>query len=325
MSAVQKNINIHTFEIKKEILKYLTSHVKINNIGNHYLSINRDRDLDVIMNKNHKYTVSLEKSGIRSWYMFFVANGIYFAISIPFGALTEDIKIYPVNLKVNKTLYEGTIFEGIYLIKGQLKYVYVNEVYLLEGNTMINYNRNERLNMISRCIEENFTRDTDFIFDVDFGEELFCSPQDKSHDDLLDENEEALQESNDMLISVSLIKQLYAKTKSDTSISAWNFYPNRLTEPIYFYSLRPNDRVDEITRIEIFKIKKTNTTDVYILYDTKDNVIGNAYIENSMVSKKFREQFEQNEKKYSSKKAQKNPQSSMMYAKCIYVNDFDGG
>jgi hypothetical protein len=322
MSDIQKNINLNSNETKREILRYISNHIKINsNVGNFYSQITKDKDLDAIMNPALKYSVSLEKMGVRSWYLFFKMNNVYYAITMPFSSLLEsgEWRIFPITLKVNKSLYEGTIFEGVYVLKNQLKYVFINEVYLLEGNTMINYMRKERMIRMVTCIEKNFARDTDYIFDIDPSEPIFDQDQEK--------------------ISIDQIKKLYAKTKSDSTISSWIFYPNRLYDTVFYYHLRQNDRMDEITRAQTFKIKKTNTTDVYILYDSNERIVGEAYVENIQASKSLREQFEKLEKKSNGGKKNKNNAdvdgitkgtnnkdtsiSPILWARCVYSPVFN--
>lgn len=259
-----KNIKINQVETKNKILKYLYSHDLDYRIK--YTSIINNQDLDFI--KYNDYIICPRFGGTRSWILFFYdeASEVYYAINFPKRNPKRkcDITIYPIDIKVEKKFYCGTIMEGIYYRFEDKRYLIVDEVYVLAGENQLLKSKEDRLNYLSDYFKNNISFESKYAMYV----------------------------SQYYHINQSSLKDLFYKIKEDSRIQEIIFYPNIYGRKIYNYTIIDSDLEDNVIEIAIFTMQKTACSDVYYLFiKNTSNKIGIAHIPDIKTSKKCKSWF----------------------------------
>jgi len=189
-----KNMNLHTKKIKNLILKYLNK-----NINTEYkiFRIEKDGDLDDI--KKGQYLVCPRYEGVRSWIVFIKIDKVYYAVNFPkYNKIKNmELNIYPIDFPVSSKLYYGTIMEGIYFKKEDIRYLIIDEVYLLEGQPQLLKPKDDRLTYLTQYLASHITRITKFQMYV----------------------------SKFYLLERNHLEDLYERIKSNNNICELIFYP----------------------------------------------------------------------------------------------------
>lgn len=257
-----KNINLKSSDTKNIILNYL---YKSNiNINLKPCVITSEKDLDTI--RDNDYMICPRVGGSRVWVLFFTTNDIYYAVSFPKHSQTkkEILRIHPIDIRVRKELYRGTIMEGIYNADNEKKYIIIDEVYMIAGEDQRLKSKENRIEQLEYHIKKSITTDVKFSL-------------------LINQFYHINQES---------LKNLYDKIKSDPSIQEIIFYPKIYGQKIFSYTILDTDLIDDIIKISPYRMKKTSNPDVYNLYlPTKNTKIGIAYIPNIEISKICKQWF----------------------------------
>jgi hypothetical protein len=187
----------------------------------------------------------------------------------------KDVKVYPVELRVNPAIYDGTILEGVLIKNGDKRKFIINDAYYLNGSDI----RNEKLN--NKMINLKIFLKSIIYSDLEFSN-----------------IEVILNKFYDM----SEIEKAGKEGQNITGVNGLNFYPEYSgIKLIYLFSDELTDIKDEVKSIhysekkedtsyleikskldeivykspvkqdtpkyyETFEIHKTKTFDVYELY-----------------------------------------------------------
>jgi len=264
MTTINKNKDLSQTNVKDSIIKYFLSKVTLDY---QVQQITCEQDLKTI--KENEYTITPKYRGQKSWIVFVrLGENNYYAISFPKNKLnSKDLQLYPINLMIEKRIYDGTIMEGVYY-KNSMgnKILIIDEIYILEGRDMLREKRDTRLDQTSKYFQENIERSLDYQIYV-------CS-----HYAPIQFN----------------MKNLFDLTKTDQQIEGWMFYPNYYHKQlqIYYYEIKLTDLSEEVTQFAIFMMRKTQLPDIYDLYDAVQR-IGHAYVPNADATKKFKSWFKE--------------------------------
>jgi hypothetical protein len=262
MTTICKNKDLTQVKIKDNIIKYFLSKVSLDY---QVQPLTNEQDLKTI--KDNEYSITPKYRGQKSWIIFIrIGECNYYAVSFPKNKLnSKDLQLYPINLMIEKRIYDGTIMEGVY-IKNSVgnKILIIDEIYYLEGKDMLKEKRDIRLDITSKYFQENIERSLDY--------QIYVCTHFTSNENHL--------------------KNLYDLTKTDQQIEGWMFYPNYYHKqlPIFYYEIKLTDLSEEVTQFAIFNMKKTQITDIYELYNNEQK-IGHAFVPNAEATKKFKSWF----------------------------------
>lgn len=265
-----KNPDIHSEETKNKILKYLNSNIPKSNAN--YEQLYDMSQLEII--KDNDYIVCPKINGVRSWIIFFREDEKYYAVSFPKHSQKkrDSIRIFSIDVSVEKTYYRGTIMEGIYYREGNKKYLIIDEIYKLFGKDQLIKSKGERLDSMSSIIKTSINNSEFYSICVGKYYEI---------------------NKNSLLC-------LFQEIKSDQNIRDIIFYPKMYGGKIYNYTIVISDLTDDVVKTEYFYLEKTNNPDVYnILLNKSGNneKIDIAYIPNMETSKKCKSWFKNSKKK----------------------------
>lgn len=262
-----KNPNLGSRETKNKILQYLYKNVIDLNVKQEPIC---KGDMEYI--RDNDYVICPRFSGTRSWIIFFNVGNDYFAVNFPKHSQRkkEDLRIHPINVRINKEFYRGTIMEGIYYQRDEKKFLVIDEVYLLAGEDQRLKSKDDRLTNLARYIKTSIETCQDFCICV----------------------------SQFYQINKRSLRDLYEKIKADTFIQEIIFYPKLYGSKIFSYTILDSDLVDRIIKISQFQLQKTSSPDVYnlIALDTGKK-IDIAYIPDMETSKKCKQWFKDSKKK----------------------------
>jgi len=263
--ANQKTFGIHKIDnivinddIKNQVINYI--YESINLVDFKYKILEYEMDLPIL--KERKYYVSPNYNGLHGLLVFMKYLDKYVSIIVDRRTLKfyknqinlADIKMIPVVAKVNSMIYNGSIFEGVLLYSGNnnVKNYVINDVYKLCGKSILDDTIINKMIHISALIEaESIDGGINFIIN-------------KLH------NFNEIQK---------LMNQTIPNSKYCSSIKGLAFHPEISgTKLVYLYSncseteetekpIKTNNiAVVKSDITAIFKMKKTETIDVYHLY-----------------------------------------------------------
>jgi hypothetical protein len=263
-----KNEKLGHREVKNKILKYLyTNNINLN--LKHEI-ITGDMDLDNI--RDNDYIICPRFGGTRSWIIFFHTGPYYYAVNFPKHSQKkkEDLYIHPIEMSVSKEFYKGSIMEGIYFRMDDKRYLIVDEIYLFAGENQLLKPKEDRLNMLSKCIKVGTNINDNYSMHV----------------------------SQYYNIDKRSLQNLYDKIKADSKIQEIIFYPQIYGRKIYSYAIMDSDLNDNIINISNFILQKTDNPDVYNLLSVpSEKKVDIAYIPDIETSKKCKQWFKNTGKK----------------------------
>lgn len=235
----KKNLDLNQKTVKDKLLRYLYRNVNIDSAHNEILL---DRDLDAI--KNGDYVICPRLQGVRSWIMYCKIDDVYYGVDFPKHneQKIDSLKIFPINVKIQKDIYKGTIMEGIYFKMDDIMYLVIDEVYKLAGKDKLIKSKIDRLEEINKFLQDNVQQNPNFKLNVC----QYYMPNKNS------------------------LTECYEKIKMDSKIQGLTFFPSIHGQKIFYYPINELDILDDITRISTFVMKKTVKSDVYNLYTLKE-------------------------------------------------------
>ena len=258
----KKNINLNSDGTRRKIFKFLIENTA--KINDSIIPITSIDNLDQI--KNNEYIVCPVLHGTRSWILFFKSNNDYYAVNFPkhHERKRDSIVIHPIDIKVSEDYYLGTIASGVYFNRQNERYIVIDEVYMLCGNSQLFKYKDDRLDNIASSLN------TDTIQSQKF--HIYVSQYFK--------------------ISEKGLTDLFHKIKTDPNIRDIVFCPRLSNMQSYSYTIIKSDLVEEVTKLYVFKLQKTNSEDVYNVLDKKTGAkIDIAYIPDIITSKKCKQWF----------------------------------
>lgn len=155
---------IMNYGIKKDILSYVERQIKMELIENK--KIQTVNELNII--KNGKYIVAPNYEGNAYLLVFIKIKENYYSVLIDKTTLNKkinynDLKIISIKLRADDKLYKGTIMDGKILKQDNSSTFIVLDVYVVNGNDVMQYTIDERINKINECIEKDIKIDRNVL------------------------------------------------------------------------------------------------------------------------------------------------------------------
>lgn len=264
---IKKNFDINEKETKMRLVKFLNS--KGLSFGHTETPIKTKNDCDMI--KHGNYVVCPGIIGTRCWVIFYYDSetSVYYSVSfIKRATDINDLIIHPVDVSAKKSVYQGTIMEGIYFKTGRIKNLLIDELCFARNENHLFKSKKDRLNIISSIVKNdisvapNYRLVVPLYFDIN-PESLSC---------------------------------LYNKIKCDKMIKELIFYPEVHSNKIFTYVIKEKDFHDFDLNLVPFNMKKTTLLDVYEIYNMNGAKIDIAHIPDMTLSKTCREWFKNSKK-----------------------------
>jgi hypothetical protein len=259
--------------IKHQLLSYLYSAVEIAKYKYKIL----EYDADLFFLKETPYFVSPNYNGINGLMVFTRIRDKFFSFIVDRRTLSynlnqldlEKVKMIPINIRLNKHIYDGTILDGVLLYNQKntrIKTFVINDVYNFCGRNLIGDFMNNKITNISAFMDTCYV-DDDKLNSVNF----------------------VINKLYNLHEIKELVNSYIPKSKHSNSIKGLTFYPKISgTKLIYLYNNCTNSKIGEsspqavqlMAPIEVresnidivgeftatFRMKKKDTVDVYQLY-----------------------------------------------------------
>lgn len=299
---------------KKNIFNYINS--KIDLLQYKYKLMEYMDELEVF--RKEKYYASINYLGINNLLIFVRINDKYYSVlidkkSIPRPNINfNDILMFPFNMRFNKSIYDGTILDGILLInKATKKKVFMlTDIYYLKGNDLRNDNLKNKLLNFSVYLKNAPNNDND-NYSIEINKIYNFSEFNKLDDDM---NKASYYEHKGYAFypEISGKKLVLLNNNIDTPINKNMFNKNVITKPDEINIDKSNipefNNVKNTTTITIkyypkidddifvtLEMRKTVYTEVYTLHYLiidivnglkvfKIKSLGNAYIPDQLCS-----------------------------------------
>lgn len=134
-------------DVKNLLLNYLFSSLEMSKYR--YKIINNLNDLAIF--RNQKFYVSANFAGINSMLIFIKLNGVDYSFTVDKKTLSysmnnidlSKVKLYPAKVRLEENIYNGTIFDGIYI--NNTKEFIITDVMYFRGKNMVNENIHHKL------------------------------------------------------------------------------------------------------------------------------------------------------------------------------------
>lgn len=151
--------------IKQQLINYIYSTVELFNFK--YKLLEYENDLPLLLKTKH--FVSGNYSGSNCLLVFIKIKDRYYQYLVDRKTLSYDmnninldnIKIYPVNVKLDETIYRGTIFDGIFIQNVRNRTYVITDAYQFRGkdttHDKIQYKILNIVNYLNSNMDETFT------------------------------------------------------------------------------------------------------------------------------------------------------------------------
>ena len=291
---------LNNIETKTVLISYLFRVLELSKFK--YKLIKEREDLQPLNSK--KYYVSGNFAGINSLLIFIKLRGKAYSFTIDRRTLGysisttkfENVKLYPARVRLEESIYNGTIFDGSFInIDGKREFI-INDVYYFRGKDMASDNIYYKLLNLVSYFTKNYTYDNKL-----------------SNLELIVNKLYKLDEIDNLIDNI---------LPTDKNVKGIAFYPEISTQAqklIYLFKDKTNREptpikidspVDNIFKLDLsklkdnqiltFKMKTTNIEDVhklYLIHKNKNNnktiiksiKIDIAYIPDISTSKMCRE------------------------------------
>lgn len=270
-----QNIN----KVKGTLIEYIYKTIDISRFK--YKLIEYESDLNLLKDKDMRYLLSPNYNGIQGLLIFTTIKDQFYSFIVDRRTLNynksqldlEKVKVIPINIRLDKSIYKGTIIDGVLLYNNMngVKNFVVNDIYYFRGQDLRNDKITNKMTNISQFIDAYSTED------------------DVMNNTILIINK--LYELNEIQ---QLVNLYIPKSKYSNSIKGVAFYPEHSgTKLIYLFNNCATSKTDSPTnenvektpkpkiireskidnveedQVAIFRLKKTSTIDVYQLHAAK--------------------------------------------------------
>lgn len=262
--------------IKQQLIKYIYETIDISKFK--YKLIEYEYDLSLLKEMN--YFISPNYNGINCLLVFIKIKDRFYSFMVDRRTLSyninqvniDNVKIFPVTVRLDKSIYNGTIIDGVLLYnrnKNKNRNFMINDIYYFRGNDLTQDKINFKLLNISTYLESYYKNDIQLNDITFFVNKLYEIYEIKK-----------------------LVNDYIPKSKLRTSIKGLVFYPEISgTKLIYLYNNCSQDKekvtsyppitvspiikqVRDCINLDnlkgkitaVFRMKKTDTVDVYKLY-----------------------------------------------------------
>jgi len=274
------NDSTYSDAIKNRIMDYVFRSIELSRFK--FKLIEFEHDLPLL--KERKFFVSPNFNGIHSLLVFIKLQDEYYSCIIDRRTLNYDrnrieidkVKMIPIQVRLDKSIYDGTIIDGVLLynnINGMKNFV-INDIYFFRGINICDERMDNKMINFSTFINAYFKQD-DVTNNINFIQNKLYILQDIQQ----------------------LVNVYIPKSKYNNSIKGLSFYSEYSgTKLIYLYNNIIHDKLDELEKereddekeltydkdknkpihkidviadgdiVATFRMKKTETIDVYNLY-----------------------------------------------------------
>lgn len=157
--------NPYNSYITQQLINYIYSTVELAKFK--YKLIEYESDLSLLTTQ--KYVLSANFNGSNSLLVFTKIKDRFFSFVVDRKTLSynqsqvnlDTIKIIPVNIRLDNSIYNGTIMDGIYVQnrKSREKVFIMTDVYSFRGQDLTNDNILHKISNITAYLEANFKHD----------------------------------------------------------------------------------------------------------------------------------------------------------------------
>ncbi len=301
------NRYINNIYLKKIITNYLYSKIDLSNLN--YKIIKYNNELENISIENKIKYIQYSYSGSNNFLIFIKIENKYYSVMIEKNTLCYNfnkldinrVKIIKVNIRFNKKIYDGSIFDGVYLINkfsNEKKFI-INDIHYFTGDDMTYHKIKHKMCVLSSFLDINPNTQDNNLEKIDI---ILNNVYE------LNEIKEIYNKKNNNLShfikGLSFIKETSGKkilyfynsnknynnktNKNNNNNNKYNkyykksdiYYKDPYTERNFYKSKEPIQIEDtkKVTKIKIvsnvnavFEIKETEISDVYSLYLLKYN------------------------------------------------------
>ena len=335
------NNNLHNYDLneKKLLIDYIYSNINISKFK--YKLLETYDDLENFQ-ESKKFYISANFSGTNYLLVFCKIKNKTYSFMIDRKTMSfnseqikyENINIMPVNIKLENSIYDGTIIDGIYIKhdKKKEKFFVITDLYMFRGITTEKDKINMKLLNIETYLDYNMKSCQNFIltinklYELENIDKLVNNDIKKTHDFHVrglsfypeisatkliyvfndDKDKKILNKNNDLEI---IIKENKIKNDSINLINSinpinpinTNIRESKKTK--IKYSVKSEFKNQEI--IFVLELKKTEISDVYKLFAVEEvnkddkkilrtKKMGIAYIPTKDISLKCKEIFNKN-------------------------------
>jgi hypothetical protein len=154
-----KNVKNST-DPKQQLIEYIFNTIDVSKFK--YELLQFESELSQLLKQ--KYYISANFSGYNCLLVFTKIHDRYFSVIIDRKTLSYNIskvdiskvKITNINLKLDLSIYMGTIFDGIYIINKNNKLFIVTDVYYFRGQDFTNTHLNTKLLTVFTYLQSNY-------------------------------------------------------------------------------------------------------------------------------------------------------------------------
>lgn len=260
---------INDDNIKEIIGKYIYSLIDMKKYK--YIIVNTINDLQLLTKQ--KYYVSLNFCGLNCYYVFLKIKEKYYSVlvdkkTINYNQTTcQNIKMYDTNIKLDDTVYNGSIFDGIF-IDNENKFI-VNDVYHFRGTKLIDDKLTNKMINIKVFLEITLKK-IDNCDNIMISNNKFFELYDiKKITDAPIMKKKHIVRGLLFYPEISGITLIYILNNKQSEINNETKINNEMCENKLLTSQIQQNKYTVRTEAEItaiFEIRKTNITDVYKLY-----------------------------------------------------------
>lgn len=156
--------------MKHILINYIYSSVNMNKLK--YKILEFDNDLETLLEK--KYYISPNFSGSSTFLVFMKTSYDRLSFIVERKKLfyniqqvnINEVNIIKIYLDLGYDIYNGTIFDGTFLIQPNRKIFIITDCLLLNGKTMDQIDISTKLNKIKQFIEDNYNENYDNSIEI---------------------------------------------------------------------------------------------------------------------------------------------------------------
>ena len=157
-----KNSKPSFLDPKQQIIEYIFNTIDVSKFK--YEILQYESELSQLLKQ--KYYVTVNFSGFNCLMVFTKIHDRYFSIIVDRKTLSYNIskvdiskvKITNISLKLDSSIYLGTIFDGIYVINKNEKLFIVTDVYYFRGQDFSNTHLTSKLLTIKSYLQSNYNQ-----------------------------------------------------------------------------------------------------------------------------------------------------------------------
>jgi hypothetical protein len=165
INSYDENNNFNYNFNNKFIINYIYNNIELSNYK--YKIIEYESDLNILLNQKHY--VSANFTGTNCFMIFTKNKDKYISSIIEKKQLTynkeqvnyDNVKIYPCNIRLDKSVYNGTIIDGIFFINKRTKekYFIITDVFMFCGENFENDFLDNKLLIIDTFLNKTLVKD----------------------------------------------------------------------------------------------------------------------------------------------------------------------